>query len=181
MGRVLAPGPSPQGAPEDLNHAHNTRTMHIKTELDRRAAYRWRTSERGRRLAEIDKSLPSKSYGQLISGLSRRHANLLSQLRTNHVPLQTYLARIGKSLTSTCPTCREAPETVPHYLFACPTYALHRAVHFRPLGHSGRTLANLLNKADNLRALFNYINATGRFRSIYDSLDIALPDDSDTT
>ena len=153
----------------------------FKAELDRLAADRWRKSERGRRLAAIDKSLPSKTYGQLIARLSRRHANLLLQLCTNHVPLQTYLARIGKTLTSTCPTCREAPETVAHYLFACPTYALHRAVHFRPLGHSGRTLTNILNKADNFRALFNYINATGRFRGIYGSLDNAIPDDSDAT
>ena len=76
---------------------------------------------------------------------------------------------------------REAPETVAHYLFACPTYALHRAVHFRPLGHSGRTLATVLNKHDALTPLFNYINATGRFRSIYGSLDNALPDGSDAT
>ena len=151
----------------------------FKTELDRRAAERWQKSERGQRLAEIDKTLPSKKYGQLIAGLSRRHANLLLQLRTNHVPLQTYLARIGKALTSTCPTCREAPETVAHYLFACPTYALHRAVHFRPLGHSGRTLATVLNKHDALTPLFNYINATGRFRSIYGSLDDPLSNDSE--
>ena len=153
----------------------------FKAELDRRAAERWRTSERGRRLEAIDKSLPSKKYGQLIAGLSRRHANLLLQLRTNHVPLQTYLARIGKTLTSTCPTCREAPETVAHYLFACPTYSLHRAVHFCPLGHTGRTLATVLNKKDSLRPLFNYINATGRFRAIYGALDNPLPDDDDTT
>ena len=152
----------------------------FKTELDRRAADRWRASERGRRLAEIGTSLPSKTYGQLIAGLSRRHANLLLQLRTNHVPLQAYLARIGKTLTATCPTCREAPETVAHYLFACPTYSLHRAVHFRPLGHPGRTLANVLNKTDALNPLFNYINATGRFRSNYGSLEDPLSDDSVT-
>ena len=79
-----------------------------------------------------------------------------------------------------CPTCRQAPETVAHYLFACPTYALHRAVHFRPLGHSGRTLATVLNKHDALTPLFNYINATGRFRSIYGSLDDPLSNDSET-
>ena len=82
----------------------------FKAELDRVAAERWRASARGRRLAEIDKTLPSKKYGQLIASLSRRHANLLFQLRTNHVPLQTYLARIGKTRSDVCPTCREAPE-----------------------------------------------------------------------
>ena len=32
-----------------------------------------------------------------------------------------------------------------------------------------------------LRPLFNYINATGRFRTIYGALDNPLPDDDDTT
>ena len=122
---------------------------------------------RGRRFAEIDKSLPSKKYDTLIAGLSRRHANLLLQLRTNHVPLQTYLAQIGKALSPTCPTCGEATETVAHYLLACPTYSLHRAVHFRPLGHSGRTLSTLLNTEDALKSLFAFINATGRLRSSF--------------
>ena len=73
----------------------------------------------------------------------------------------------------------EAPETVAHYLLACPTYALHRAVHFRPLGHSGRTLSTLLNQSDTLRPLFKYINATGRFRGIFGTLNDPLPDDKD--
>ena len=56
-----------------------------------------------------------------------------------------------------------------------------RAPFTSALGHPGRTLANVLIKAANLRSLFDYINATGRFRSIYGSLDNALPDDSDAT
>ncbi|RPD60879.1 hypothetical protein L227DRAFT_464700, partial [Lentinus tigrinus ALCF2SS1-6] len=117
--------------------------------------------------------LPSKKYGALVAALPRRHANLLIQLRTNHVPLQTYLARIGKVMTATCPTCEEAPETVAHYLLACPTYGLHHAVHFRPLGFSGRNLSTLLNSKDAIRPLFTYINATGRFRAVFG--DLAAP------
>ncbi|RPD52156.1 hypothetical protein L227DRAFT_618038 [Lentinus tigrinus ALCF2SS1-6] len=56
---------------------------------------------------------------------------------------------------------------------ACPTYVLHRAVHFRPLGFSGRNLATLLNSKDAVRPLFNYINATGRFRAVFG--DLAAP------
>ena len=152
----------------------------FKTVLDRRAADRWRSSIRGRRMADIDKTLPSKAYDELIRPLSRRHANLLFQLRANHVPLQTYLERIGKAPTKTCPTCHAAPETVAHFLLVCPTYSLHRAVHFRPLGHSGRTLTSLLNSADAIRPLFGYINATGRFRSMFGSLDAPLPGDDDS-
>lgn len=106
-GRVLASKLPPKGAAQHPPLERNTGTRYLQGRG---------TSERGRRLAEADKSLPSKNYGQLIAGLSRRHANLLLQLRTNHVPSQTHLARIGKALTSTRPTCREAPETVAHSL-----------------------------------------------------------------
>ncbi|KAH9848598.1 hypothetical protein C2E23DRAFT_739142 [Lenzites betulinus] len=114
--------------------------------------------------------MPSQKYGALVAPLPRRHANLLIQFRTNHVPLQTYLARIGKALGPTCPICGTEPETVHHYLLACPTYALHRAVHLIPLGFSGRNLATLLNSKDALRPLFAYINATGRLRTAVGAL-----------
>ena len=99
--------------------------------------------------------------------LARRHANLLTQLRTGHVPLYAYLKRINKSLTNTCPTCAEAPETPAHYLLDCPSYAIHRAIHFRTLGREGRKLSVLLNSRAALRPLFAYINATERFRRIF--------------
>ncbi|KAH9849537.1 hypothetical protein C2E23DRAFT_737201 [Lenzites betulinus] len=114
--------------------------------------------------------MPSKRYGELVAHLPRRHANLLMQFCTNHVPLQAYLARIGKADTVTCPTCGTAPETVAHYLLACPTYALHRAVHFQSLGFSGWTLTTLLNSREALRPLFTYVNATGRLRTVVGAL-----------
>ena len=130
-------------------------------------------------MADVDKTLPSKAYDKLISPLSQRHANLLFQL-PNHIPLQAYLERIGKATTATCPTCHTAPETVAHFLLVCPTYSLHRAVHYRSLGYSGRTLATLLNSADAVHPLFQYINVTGRFRSVFGSLDAPLPGDNNS-
>ncbi|KAL7280517.1 hypothetical protein ACG7TL_005449 [Trametes sanguinea] len=150
--------------------------QNFNTELERKAVERWRTSRRGIRMMEIDNKLPSKNFAALTQRLPRRHANLLLQLRTNHVPLQTYLHRIGKAPSSTCPTCESDPETVAHFLFACPTYALHRAVHFSSLGFSGRTLATVLNTKNTIRPLFTYINATGRFRSIFGVLQDPDPD-----
>lgn len=101
-------------------------------------------------MVDINKTLPSKAYNELIALLMHQHANLLFQLCANHVPLQTYLERIGKAPTSCCPTCHSAPKTGSHYLLICPTYLLHRAVHFHPLGHSRRTLFTLLNSKDAL-------------------------------
>ncbi|KAH9893631.1 hypothetical protein C8Q73DRAFT_601258, partial [Cubamyces lactineus] len=103
------------------------------------------------------------------------------QLRTNHVPLQAFLERIGKADTATCPTCGSAPETVSHYLLACPTYTLHRAVHYRPLGFTGRNLKTLLNSKNAIPSLFGYINATGRLRAAFGALEIPDRDGSDSS
>lgn len=167
--------------PKELRHplplSISRARQNYATELTRRAAARWQDSRRGRWMAEIDSNLPSQKYAEKISHLSRRHANLLLQLRTGHVPLETYLEQTGKTLSNTCPTCFEGAETVAHYLFACPTYVWHRAVHFRPLGFSGRTLRNLLNSDDAFPSLFAYINATGRFRHVVGALpDIPVDD-----
>ena len=121
-------------------------------------------------MADLTKGLPSDRYADLIKPLPRRHAGVLMQLRTGHVPLQTYLERIGKSLTRTCPTCGEAPETVYHFLVECSTYSLHRAVHFSPLGRSDRTLKALLTKDRALRPLLEFVNATGRLRRVFGEL-----------
>ncbi|KAI0330401.1 hypothetical protein GY45DRAFT_1410907, partial [Cubamyces sp. BRFM 1775] len=64
--------------------------------------------------------MPSKKFAELTAGLPRRQLNLLVQFHTNHVPLQFYLARIGKVDAATCPTCGSAPETVAYFLLACP-------------------------------------------------------------
>ncbi|KAI0659786.1 hypothetical protein C8Q70DRAFT_914851 [Cubamyces menziesii] len=124
--------------------------------------------------------MPSKKFAELTSALPRRHTNLLIQLRTNHVPLQAFLERIGKVNTAICPTCGSAPETVSHYLLACSTYTLHRAIHFRPLGYTGRNLKTLLNSKDATAPLFGYINATGRLRAAFGSLEIPDCDASDS-
>ena len=77
--------------------------------LNTAAAALWNASRHGRRMAELDPSLPSKHYAELVSAIPRRHASLLIKLRTGHVPLQAFLARIGKAIWPTCATCREAP------------------------------------------------------------------------
>ena len=99
------------------------------------------------------------------------------QLRTGHVPLQTYLARIGKALTPACPTCGEAPETVYHFLVECSTYSLHRAVHFAPLGRADRTLKRLLTSERALRPLLEFVNATGRLRPVFGALSTIPQED----
>ena len=56
-------------------------------------AKRWRDSERGKCIHSIDSSTPSPKFLQAISNpkLSRRSASMITQLRINHIPLNSYL------------------------------------------------------------------------------------------
>lgn len=56
--------------------------------------------------------------------------------------------------SATCLMCGEAPEMVQPYFLTCPMYSLHRAIHFVPLGFSGRTMSALLTTKTSLRLLF---------------------------
>ncbi|KAL7280763.1 hypothetical protein ACG7TL_005707 [Trametes sanguinea] len=180
-GRSSASAELPRALRKPLPLSVSRARQNFKKHLNERAAQRWRTSTRGTRMAEVDPSLPSKKFDELLAALPRRHANLLLQLRVGHIPLQTYFTRIGKTADATCPTCHEEPESVAHYLLRCPTYDLHRAVHFLPLGFSGRNLRTLLNSQDALRPLFKFINATGRLRRVFGELvDVPALDDADT-
>ena len=67
-------------------------------------------------------NLPSLSYLKLTKSLPRKQTSLLTQLRTEHIPLQVHLHRIGKADSAQCPSCGHAKETVHHYLLDCPTY-----------------------------------------------------------
>lgn len=68
----------------------------------------------------IDKSLPSDKYRKLISSLPRKHASILTQLRTGHVPLNKHLHRIKCAESPICPKCEMENETVAHFLLMCP-------------------------------------------------------------
>ena len=125
-------------------------------------------------MREIDGSLPSRNYEKLIAPLSRRHANLLLQLRTGHIPLNTYFKHIARP---------------------CPGRAQRVATHPKPSGTSfstartsrciarctPRSLSTLLNSEDALRPLFAYINATGRLRSSFGRIPDLADDGQDTS
>ncbi|KAI0055114.1 hypothetical protein BV25DRAFT_1764572, partial [Artomyces pyxidatus] len=81
-----------------------------------------RVATRCTNLRRIDPTSPSPRFQKAIAGaqLPRRQASLLIQLRTGHVPLRRHLFTIGKVDSPTCPACGEHPESVFHFLMACP-------------------------------------------------------------
>jgi hypothetical protein len=106
---------------------------------------RWRKSQRYQRLSGIDPDLPSRQSTGRLTALSKGLTSLVVQLRTGHVPLNAYLFRINKSDTDICPSCRDAPETVHHFLFDCVSYGQERHRRYVALRRDSDSLSFLLN------------------------------------
>ncbi|KAI0743015.1 hypothetical protein C8Q80DRAFT_1107945 [Daedaleopsis nitida] len=105
-----------------------------------------------------------------LSKLTRRRACALIQLRSGHAPLASHLYRIGKATSPLCPACRLEPESVKHFLLACPRFAATRTRHFARLGRRTQSLGFLLGDPAATRALFAFINDSGRMRGTYGDL-----------
>ena len=74
---------------------------------------RWKTSPGYSSLHVIDQSLPSKKYMKLVHNLDRCQSAIITQLRTNHIPLNHHLFCIHQSKTPLPPLsrvcCRNSP------------------------------------------------------------------------
>ena len=128
------------------------------------------SSQRGKRMHQIDPSLPSAKFSTLVHFLPRHHASAIMQLRTGHVPLNHHLAKIGKTPSPACPSCGAAYETVHHFLFLCPAYeesrhALRAKVGPHKMNHEG-----LLANPNNTRHLLKFVESTKRLAPTFGNL-----------
>ncbi|KAJ3554396.1 hypothetical protein NM688_g3131 [Phlebia brevispora] len=145
------------------------------TQLTTRAKTDWKSTRYANRIERVDANLPSKAYTKLVDNLPRRHAALLFQLRSGHAPLRAHLSRIGRTDTPLCAACEGAPETVAHYLLACPAQARARHALFRTAGSASRSISQLLSHPKLQRPLFRYIHATKRFENNLGSFRMEPP------
>ena len=154
--------------PRILRRKLKISTAALKQEHNKRTKARWKrkwaSSPRGKRDHQIDTSLPSKQFIQIISNpkLPRQAASLITQMRIGHIPLNKYLYRFKRVDSPRCPACGEAEETVEHFLLHCPAYAherwaLEKAIKSKP------DLKTLLGNHKATLALKNYMEATNRF------------------
>ncbi|KNZ76929.1 hypothetical protein J132_10876 [Termitomyces sp. J132] len=83
---------------------------------------------------------------KLIRSLDRKHSAFLTQLRTQHIPLNKYLFRIRRSETPVCPHCGNlSVESVRHLLLVCPHYKFERHRYLRrKLRRKAESLSYLL-------------------------------------
>ncbi len=131
----------------------------------------WSNSPRKARVDEVDDLFPFSRYRKNQQRLTRGQASRMIQIRSRHIPLNTYLHRIGKSQTRFCQQCREdqetqtPPETVNHYLFNCSAYEDERWEMGKVLERKELTLKNLMGSEKGMRALAKFISKTRRMRN----------------
>ena len=77
------------------------------------------STDRRKCLRRLDPTMPSSKFAALVNNLPRRHASVLMQLRTGHVPLNHHLARIRKIVSPACPL-----EDATHNMKRCITLSL---------------------------------------------------------
>lgn len=143
----------------------------FRTRIKARIVSDFAKSPRFARSYELDPSVPFSPFRKIAENLNRKTTSLLAQLRIGHVPLQAYLHRFKRAESPTCLSCNEAPETVIHYFLRCPAFAKQRRILENAFDTKARSLRTLLSDEDSLGPVFQYINATRRFHSIYGYLE----------
>ncbi|KAG2029191.1 hypothetical protein BDR03DRAFT_881577 [Suillus americanus] len=107
---------SPNDTPLTLPTSKSAIKQVFRTTTNREAGTALENSPRYAKFKEIDPSFPSNHFNKLADDYPRKHATLLIQLRTGHIPLNKHLHRISRSPSPTCPACEEREESVHHWI-----------------------------------------------------------------
>ncbi|KIK50223.1 hypothetical protein GYMLUDRAFT_183068 [Collybiopsis luxurians FD-317 M1] len=92
---------------------------------------------------------------------------MLVQLHSGHNFLYQHLHCISKVNSPICPACKKDMKTPFHYLLQCPVHRTVRARLQKEVRYHKMSMAGLLNEAESLAPLFQFINDTGRFCHIF--------------
>jgi ribonuclease HI len=130
----------------------------------------WVESERGIRFATIDDDFPFNSFRKRAHSLNRSQASLMTQIRSGHFPLNSYLFKINKVESDLCQAClegednRQCRETVKHFLFECNAYTAEREDLIVKIPRRHLNLKDIMSRTDRMVALAHFINRTGRLK-----------------
>ena len=95
---------------------YSTCRQMIRSNLKEDWLNKWATGKTGRPMyGHMTRPQPNDT----INKLKRRDQSTIFQLRTQHLPLNQHLNRIGVKESAACPLCDHHSETVEHLLFDC--------------------------------------------------------------
>jgi len=137
-------------------------------ELQKRWLVHWRNSPRYEKVRRLNPQFPPKVYFTAHDKLNRRAANLIMQIRTQHIPLNKYLHRIKCAPSTRCEQCHEftgtdTPKTTRHFLFECQAYVRERFKFAQGLGRKAKDIRYIMSKPEFIVWLARYITDTQRF------------------
>ncbi|KAI0331762.1 hypothetical protein GY45DRAFT_561205 [Cubamyces sp. BRFM 1775] len=116
----------------------------------------------GRRLRRLIGDIPpGRQVLKTYAKLPRKHCSALSQLRSGHVALNAFLARIRAVTSPLCPVC-QVPESVDHFIRTCRRFTIQRHELRRAMGRFPLTLRHALGNIKCRGALLQYVDATNR-------------------
>src|SRR5271154_1325699 len=148
----------------------------LRTRLKKREARLFRESHRFNKISQIDPYMPDTKFPRETARLDRRYTSILTQLRTAHVPLQSYLHRFKIEPQPTCPHCHLEPETVTHYLKYCSAFKEPRKELQQEVGRLTNIDLSILGNHKHCNPLLRYVHQTGRFTETHGSLNPPAPD-----
>jgi ribonuclease HI len=122
----------------------------------------WRKCPQRERLAKFDARPPSKYVQKFYANLNRPDSSLVTQLRSGHIPLASYLHRIKAIDSGLCPRC-QVPETVDHYLTKCERFSDQRSSLRKSIGRRPMCLSTLLGIPKMMKHTLAFVHATNRF------------------
>jgi ribonuclease HI len=154
-----------RGIPTSASAAKQDNLERLKTSWKAK----WLDSPRWRRLEHIDLDFPFSKYRARLDNVTRGQASRLMQIRSGHIPLNSYLFKIGKTDSPLCRSCERNPgergpatETVNHFLFECRAYDAQRLHLANKVGRRNLNLKTLMQSTEGMRALASYAKKTGR-------------------
>jgi len=106
---------------------YQARTTTLRLALARERTREQLPESVGRYSKRIDKALPGRHTRAIYDSLKRIEADVLVQLRTGMIRLNSYLRRIGAAESGLC-DCGQATETVEHFLFRCKNWTAQREI-----------------------------------------------------
>jgi hypothetical protein len=122
----------------------------------------WSSSPRFAHLSRFDNVTPGKNTEKIYAGLTRPQCSILTQLRTTYIGLNAFLYRFHLGPSPDCPLCL-VPETLSHFLLACPKYRRQRLQLIKKVGTACLTLRLLLGAKSDPKPTVAFARNSGRF------------------
>jgi len=96
---------------------------------------------------------------------SRDAADRIAQLGLQHIPLNSYLHRFGRTDKANCPACGDDEKDIAHFLLSCPKYAYERWALAKQVEKRRKNMTIETLLVDPELPLVNHIDNTNRFKT----------------